>query len=78
MEVSGIKSKVENVRGKVRWFDSKLGYGFIISNDGEDIFVHYSFIEMEGYKTLNVDEEVIYDLVITDQGKSQAHSVRKA
>ncbi len=60
--------------GKVKWFNAKKGYGFIVGPNGEDIFVHFSYIEMDGYKTLNKGQEVEYELVPTDRGP-QAHRI---
>jgi len=63
------------VLGKVKWFNSKKGYGFIIGPSQEDVFVHFSHLEMEGYKTLNKGQEIEYDLVQTDRGP-QAHNIK--
>lgn len=61
--------------GKVKWFNAKKGFGFIIGPNQEDVFLHFSFIEMSGYKTLNKGQEVEYELKDTDRGP-QAHDVR--
>ena len=45
-------------RGKVKWFSNQKGYGFITSSDGKDVFVHYSAIKGDGYKTLEEGQEV--------------------
>jgi CspA family cold shock protein len=50
------------MKGKVKWFDSKKGYGFITSEDGKDLFVHYSSIAKQGYKALEERQEVEYEL----------------
>jgi CspA family cold shock protein len=63
----------ERLRSKVKWFNPKWGYGFI-DLDGNDVFIHYSYISMEGYKTLNKGQTVEFDLVETDRGP-QAHNV---
>jgi CspA family cold shock protein len=56
-------------RGTVKWFDNKKGYGFIIQPDGkEDIFVHYSSIQGEGFKTLEDGEEVEFEIVPGKRG----------
>ena len=54
--------------GKVKWFNNTKGYGFIEYKDKEDIFVHYSAIELEGYKTLSEGDLVHYELLKTDKG----------
>jgi CspA family cold shock protein len=54
-------------RNKVKWFNSKQGYGFIIGPNGEDIFVHYKYIDMEGYKTLNKNQLVEYDIEMVEK-----------
>ncbi len=56
------------VRGKVKWFNNEKGFGFIEYNNEEDIFVHYSAILSEGYKTLVEGQYVEFDLVRTDKG----------
>jgi CspA family cold shock protein len=54
--------------GKVKWFNPKKGYGFISTTDGRDIFVHYSNISGGGYKTLDQDEVVTFDVVEGEKG----------
>ena len=54
--------------GRVKWFNNGKGFGFIEYKDGEDIFVHYSAILSEGYKTLVEGQEVQFELVRTDKG----------
>lgn len=54
--------------GKVKWFNNEKGYGFIEYTETEDIFVHYSSIELDGYKTLTEGELVQYELLKTDKG----------
>ena len=57
------------MRGKVKWFNNDKGYGFIENcTNGEDIFVHYSTILSEGYKTLVEGQYVEFELVKTDKG----------
>jgi len=60
--------------GKVKWFNAEKGYGFITGTDGKDIFVHYSAINSDGYKTLEEGQTVTYDVVQRDRGP-QASSV---
>ena len=54
--------------GQVKWFNNEKGYGFIDYITGEDIFVHYSAINRDGYKTLSQDQLVEFDLVETSKG----------
>jgi|TARA_Y100000034_G_scaffold121102_1_gene164910 CspA family cold shock protein len=61
--------------GKVKWFSAKKGYGFIENDQNEEIFVHYSQIKMEGYKKLRRGEDVVFNLVETENGK-QAQDVQ--
>jgi CspA family cold shock protein len=64
-------------RGTVKWFNEKKGYGFIQQDQGEDVFVHYSQIRSEGFKTLEEGETVEFDLIRDDRG-SKAQNVVKA
>ncbi len=64
-------------QGKVKWFNNQKGYGFIESEGGGDIFVHYSVIKSDGFKTLNEGELVQYEVVEGPKGK-QATNVTKA
>ena len=62
--------------GKVKWFNSEKGYGFIIDEQGNDVFVHFSSINMDGFKTLNTDDEVEYELKTDEKtGKIAAANV---
>ena len=54
--------------GKVKWFNNVKGYGFIDHSTGEDIFVHYSAIKADGYKTLSEGQEVSFNLISTNKG----------
>ena len=54
--------------GKVKWFNNEKGYGFIEYKENEDVFVHYSAIELDGYKTLSEVQLVEFQLVETSKG----------
>lgn len=56
------------MRGKVKWLNNDKGYGFIEYKEGEDIFIHYSSILSEGYKTLVEGQHVEFELIRTDKG----------
>lgn len=62
--------------GKVKWFDSKKGYGFIIGDQGQDVFVHYTSILGDGFRALKDGEMVDYELVKGDKGW-QARNVQR-
>lgn len=49
--------------GAVKWFNAEKGYGFITTEDGNDVFAHFSQIQKEGYRTLNEGEKVTFDVV---------------
>lgn len=59
--------------GKVKWFNAGKGYGFIQSDDGADVFVHFSAIEMEGYKVLEEGESVQFEIVEGAKGPQAAN-----
>ena len=59
--------------GKVKWFNDAKGYGFIETNEGKDIFVHYSAIQKDGFKTLAEGQEVTFDIVDGAKGPQAAN-----
>ena len=64
--------------GRVKWFDAKKGYGFIIGDEGQDVFVHYTSILGDGFRALKDGEIVTYDLVKGDKGHQARNVVRPA
>ena len=60
-------------RGKVKWFNAEKGFGFIERESGTDVFVHYSAISMDGYKTLDEGAEVQFDIVDGMKGAQAAN-----
>jgi len=64
-------------KGKVKWFNETKGYGFITSEDGVDVFVHYSEIQANGFKTLAEGQEVSFDIADGPKGP-KAVNVNKA
>ena len=62
--------------GTVKWFNADKGYGFISREDGEDLFVHFSEIQMEGFKTLDEGQAVSFVETTGQNGKQQATQVR--
>ena len=75
---SGAESEFGMAEGTVKWFNPDKGYGFISREDGEDLFVHYSEIQVEGFKTLDEGEAVVFEVTTGQNGKMQASNVRKA
>jgi CspA family cold shock protein len=63
-------------RGTVKWFDDRKGYGFITREGGQDVFVHFSAIQEDGFKTLVEGEEVEFEATTSPKG-AQAVNVRK-
>ena len=63
--------------GTVKWFNPRKGYGFIATEEGQDIFVHYASITGDGYKTLNEGDEVSFDVSEGEKGL-RAENVQKA
>ena len=62
--------------GKVKWFNADKGYGFIEREDGDDLFVHFSEIQSEGFKTLDEGQSVAFEEATGQNGKAQATKVR--
>lgn len=65
------------MNGKVKWFSAEKGYGFITTEEGQDIFAHFSQINKEGFKTLEEGQEVTFDVVDSDKGQ-QAENIEIA
>lgn len=74
----GVVNRRRNYRimqSRVKWFNNEKGYGFIEYRDNEDVFVHYSAIDSEGFKTLSEGQCVNFDIIETDKG-FQAKNVK--
>jgi CspA family cold shock protein len=63
------------MHGRVKWFNDAKGYGFIETAEGKDIFVHYSAIDKDGFKTLSEGQQVTFDIVDGAKGPQAAHVV---
>ncbi|MCX8026990.1 MAG: cold-shock protein [Thermodesulfovibrionales bacterium] len=64
------------VEGKVKWFNEAKGFGFIQQDNGPDVFVHYSSIESNGFKTLQEGQKVKFDIVEGDRGPKATNVVK--
>ncbi|KPJ81927.1 MAG: cold-shock protein [Gemmatimonas sp. SG8_23] len=64
------------MKGTVKWFNDSKGYGFIEQPDGEDVFVHFSAIESDGFRTLAEGEEVEFEVRESERGRHAANVVR--
>jgi CspA family cold shock protein len=62
--------------GKVKWFNAEKGFGFIEREDGDDVFVHFSAIQGEGFKTLEEGQTVSFEIVEGNRGPQAANVVR--
>jgi CspA family cold shock protein len=62
--------------GTVKWFNSEKGYGFIATDGGPDVFVHYSAIQADGFRTLEEGQRVEFEVKAGRDGRSQADAVR--
>lgn len=58
-----------NMKGRVKNFNKEKGYGFIKTDDGKDVFFHYSELKMEGFKTVNANQIVEFELIETEKGQ---------
>ena len=74
---NGKKERHVMAQGTVKWFNPDKGYGFISREDGDDLFVHFSEIQMDGYKTLDEGQAVEFEITTGQNGKLQASNVRK-
>jgi CspA family cold shock protein len=64
------------MQGKVKWFNAEKGYGFIESADGKDVFVHFSAIQSEGFKSLDEGQSVEFDIVEGARGPQAANVIK--
>jgi CspA family cold shock protein len=67
---------VINMTGTVKWFNSDKGYGFISTEEGKDVFVHFSAIQSEGFKSLEEGDKVEFDVTDSDRGETAANVVK--
>ncbi|MBS5887091.1 MAG: cold shock domain-containing protein [Negativicoccus massiliensis] len=65
------------MQGKVKWFSAEKGYGFIEREDGGDVFVHFSAIQEDGYKSLSEGQEVEFDIVEGPRGPQAANVYKR-
>ena len=63
-------------KGTVKWFNNQKGYGFIQDEDGKDIFVHYTGLDMEGFLSLDEGNKVEFDIVEGEKGLQASHVVK--
>lgn len=64
------------LKGTVKWFNATKGFGFISTEEGEDVFVHFSAIQSDGFKTLDEGDEVEFEIVEAEKGPQAANVVK--
>lgn len=64
------------MKGTVKWFNAKKGFGFISDESGNDVFVHFSALQMDGFKVLEENEAVEFDVIDGEKGPQAANVVR--
>ncbi|MDD6207540.1 MAG: cold shock domain-containing protein [Clostridiales bacterium] len=64
------------MKGTVKWFNAKKGFGFISDESGNDVFVHFSALQMDGFKVLEEGEEVEFDVIEGEKGPQAANVVK--
>jgi CspA family cold shock protein len=72
-----LQKELHMLEGKVKWFNPRKGYGFIGTADGRDVFVHYSSIASEGFKTLDEGDSVLFDVIEGEKGLRATNVVPK-
>lgn len=63
------------MNGKVKWFNAEKGFGFITTEEGNDVFAHFSQIQVDGYKTLEEGQDVSFDVVDGEKGQQASNIV---
>jgi CspA family cold shock protein len=63
-------------KGRVKWFNPKKGYGFITSDDGKEVFVHFSSLQGEGFKSLREGDEVEFEITEGEKGEQASNVVK--
>lgn len=69
-------TRIEQAEGEVKWFDPRKGFGFVVGPEGQDIFVHFSVIEGDGFRVLRDGTKVVYDAESSDKGWKATKVVR--
>jgi cold shock protein len=73
LRVKTISEVTQMNTGKVKWFNAEKGFGFIESSEGQDVFVHFSAIQSEGFKTLEEGQDVSFEIVEGNRGPQAAN-----
>jgi CspA family cold shock protein len=71
-----LRRSKESMQGKVKWFNAEKGFGFIETEEGNDVFVHFSAIQADGFKTLDEGQSVEFDIVEGSRGPQAANVVK--